>query len=178
MMFVLRYWKQMVYAAVLVAVAKGGYDFAANKYELELAVWQREAATSVAKANELAGELEMRQLELAATIAERDAVRKQKQQVLTKEVVRDVIKYVKSPDAGKCELTASFVRIHNSSASGVPEATVTTTASDGTTRRFTDSDLILVTTENYAACHRNTNKLVAWQDWWASTKNVVTHKQD
>lgn len=100
-------------AAVIVAFGlfAAGYRVAAWKYgetlaELRLSYSEAEnkALRASQSATRLAGELE----------AERSREREIEYRTINKEVIR----YVQSPDAGRCELPTDWVRIHNSAARG------------------------------------------------------------
>ena len=46
-------------------------------------------------------------------LAVTDTLRLLKQQVITEEIEKEVIRYVESPDSGQCDLSSDWVRIHN-----------------------------------------------------------------
>lgn len=110
-------------------------------------------------------EIERLNAENANAVAARHAAEKAAQAVKTRTITKEVIKYVQSPDAGQCDLSDDWVRIHNDS-TGVPTDTAAASGSDDTTGRTkTDVDALVTVTDNYAVCKANAARLEALQEW-------------
>ena len=86
-------------------------------------------------------------------------------------VNREIIKEVagKQLDA-QCTLPKSTVSLHDSaSRNEVPERAA---ATDGTPSGVEASRLLDTVVENYGACHENSEKLRAWQEWYKEQKKI------
>jgi hypothetical protein len=84
---------------------------------------------------------------------------------------REIIKEVagKQLDA-QCTLPRSTISLHDSaSRNEVPERSA---AVDGTPSGVEASRLLDRVVENYGACHENTEKLKAWQEWYRAQKKI------
>lgn len=80
-------------------------------------------------------------------------------------VIKEVIKYAESPNAGRCDLSGDWVRTHNQAA-GVPENTGTTGGAVGAADTIgTDVDALRVVTSNYAICRENMRRQSALIEW-------------
>ena len=79
----------------------------------------------------------------------------------------EIIKEVPS----NCELSAGWVHVHDSSASGTDADS--TAAADGTSSGIKDTDALETVVDNYGACAANTEKLKAWQKWYTDQQTVV-----
>ena len=86
---------------------------------------------------------------------------------ITREIVKEV--------AGKqldsqCSLPRSTISLHDSaSRNEVPQRAA---ATDGTPSGIEASRLLDRVIENYGACHENTEKLKAWQEWYREQKKI------
>lgn len=79
----------------------------------------------------------------------------------------EIIKEVPS----NCELSAGWVHVHDSSASGTDADS--TAAADGTSSGIKDTEALETVVDNYGACAANTEKLKAWQKWYTEQQTVV-----
>jgi len=79
----------------------------------------------------------------------------------------EIIKEVPS----NCELSAGWVHVHDSSASGTDADS--TAAADGTSSGIKDTEALETVVDNYGACAANTEKLKAWQKWYTDQQTVV-----
>jgi hypothetical protein len=113
----------------------------------------------------------LQQLEQNNEISRLHAALQRKQEVKHITNTVEVIKYVESDDAGKCDLPPEFVRIHNAAASGGNVSTETDTASGvdaggaGALVGKTDKDFAPVLSRNYNRCHQVHAKLKALRAW-------------
>jgi hypothetical protein len=87
-------------------------------------------------------------------------------------VTREVIRYVESPDAGRCALPEQWVQIHDNAA-GLPGTVVTAGHADGASAGLagnapplTDADALKVVTANYQTCHQQLVKARGWRAWY------------
>jgi hypothetical protein len=84
---------------------------------------------------------------------------------------REIVKEVagKQLDA-QCSLPRSTISLHDSaSRNEVPQRAA---ATDGTPSGIEASRLLDRVIENYGACHENTEKLKAWQEWYREQKKI------
>lgn len=79
----------------------------------------------------------------------------------------EVIKEVPS----NCELSAGWVHVHDSSASG--RDADSTAAADGASSGIKDTEALATVVDNYGACAANTEKLKAWQKWYTEQRGAV-----
>lgn len=104
--------------------------------------------------------------QIAAVRAEAFEISNQKREVVTRYVTNEVIKYVQTPDAGKCEFNDDWVRVHDAAASSsLPSADLSTGELDGASRKITDVEVLNVTTQNYEGCNKEIDKLRELQLW-------------
>jgi len=84
---------------------------------------------------------------------------------------REIVKEVagKQLDA-QCSLPRSTISLHDSaSRNEVPQRAA---ATDGTPSGVEASRLLDRVVENYGACHENTEKLKAWQEWYRAQQKI------
>lgn len=118
----------------------------ADQRAIQAAVEQAKKVQALREANtEAAAQLEIERNRQAETVV--------------KEVIRDVIRYVQTPAASDCGIDGIGVRIINQSA-GVPTLPEGTSTPDATA-----GAVVASVTDNYAACTKNSNQLIALQDW-------------
>ena len=86
-------------------------------------------------------------------------------------VNREIIKEVagKQLDA-QCTLPKSTVSLHDSASRN--EVSERAAATDGTPSGVEASRLLDTVVENYGACHENSEKLRAWQEWYKEQKKI------
>jgi len=131
-----------------------GYQSAANK-------WEARVNKAEAKQTRLVLELERVQAGNAYLLEESLAESLNEQQIKKEVIYREVVKYREDPNADKCILPAEWVQISNSAA-GLPGSTETTSGSDGTA---SDSQALIVVTDNYAICLKEIEKLKTLQEY-------------
>jgi hypothetical protein len=86
---------------------------------------------------------------------------------ITREIVKEVAG--KQLDA-QCSLPRSTISLHDSaSRNEVPQRAA---ATDGTPSGVEASRLLDRVIENYGACHENTEKLKAWQEWYDTQRKI------
>jgi len=86
---------------------------------------------------------------------------------ITREIVKEVAG--KQLDA-QCSLPRSTISLHDSaSRNEVPQRAA---ATDGTPSGIEASRLLDRVIENYGACHENTEKLKAWQEWYDTQRKI------
>ena len=86
---------------------------------------------------------------------------------ITREIVRDTAG--RQLDA-QCSLPRSTISLHDSaSRNEVPQRAA---ATDGTPSGVEASRLLDRVIENYGACHENTEKLKAWQQWYDNQRKI------
>ena len=161
MPFLLAYGKYIAAIALVAAAVAGiwrdGYTYATNKAEV-LLVELREKGRQAALEQALLWE------QLAINESALALKARAETKVITDTVVKWKVKYVQNPDAGKCVVPPEFVRVHNAAANNrLPETPGNRPDPDGTTRKFTDIDVLDVTTANYAVCHKWADQLRHWQ---------------
>lgn len=93
------------------------------KYEAEIATMQEQAQKQQTMLINKSNELKAKDALIGQKIEEASALKAQKQKVITKTVTQEVIRYAKSPDAGKCHLSDSWVRTINAAAGIDPAKT-------------------------------------------------------
>jgi hypothetical protein len=84
---------------------------------------------------------------------------------------REIIKEVAGQQLdAQCSLPRSTISLHDSaSRNEIPQRAA---ATDGTPSGVEASRLLDRVVENYGACHENTEKLKAWQEWYREQKKI------
>jgi hypothetical protein len=84
---------------------------------------------------------------------------------------REIVKEVagKQLDA-QCSLPRSTISLHDSASRN--EVSERSAATDGTPSGVEASRLLDRVIENYGACHENTEKLKAWQEWYRAQQKI------
>lgn len=167
-MLPLPYLKLVTYA-LAVAVGFGmGWKVNGWRYDAAaLAEMEAEQAAIEASAEQarklLEAQVQLRDERLQAA-AVLEVERSKQAEIVTREVTRDVIKYVNSPGAAVRCLDADGVRILNAAAAGVPQVETSGTPDAGAATA-TAARVVESVAENYSVCHANSNQLRALQDW-------------
>jgi len=134
--------------------------------EIENATWQMQVNNLNAK-----NEIDLHNNRATLAEAENIELAKQKQKVVTKYLTKEVIKYVKNDDAGKCVLPYEWVRIHDTAArNSITGDADTTTSTNDIAARVTDIDALEVVTDNYQTCNAIRDQLKGLQAWAKSIK--------
>ena len=86
-------------------------------------------------------------------------------------ITREIVKEVAGQQLdAQCSLPRSTISLHDSaSGNQVPQRAEST---DGTPSGVEASRLLDRVIENYGACHENTEKLKAWQEWYREQKTI------
>lgn len=128
-----------------------------------------DAQAKVLEFSEQARQLEQAQADKSNAIAQAAELAKQKQQVITKTIAKEVIRYVENPSIVHVMLPRQWVFLHDSAALGrdpdMPEASDTTPKPDDPPATATDTQALATVTSNYATCRSNADQLVALQEW-------------
>lgn len=158
--------------AFAVLCAWGGYSHRDAHCKATVA----ELREKIAHEREMSALRSLRIVELQDEVASREGrlfqMRRELEEANQRETVREVIKYVQNPDAGRCELPADWVRIDTAAAAGVSPATVAAGSSPGAAGGFTDTDALATSVERSHVCRAEIDKLRLWQDWWAGVEQV------
>ncbi len=170
--------KLYIGGALLLAAFLAGWTIQGWRSDAVIANMQaaadKAAKEAQAEAQAKVDRIEKLQSELATTIAEKQALEAQEAKVVTKYITKEVIKYVQSPNAGKCDLPNEWVRVHDAAARGM-SPTEGTEAPGGTNDpapRITDIEALQVTTDNYAICHETATRLRNLQLWVKGLQNA------
>lgn len=106
--------------------------------------------------------------------------RRQAETAKARVITREVIRYVtENPDAGRCDLPAEWLRIHDASAGTdlPPAAGAAGAPDDATARAFTDADALRVITENYQTCLSEFTRLRQLQEWYRGQQAIKSEKE-
>ncbi len=147
-----------------------GWQVNAWRYQAKISDMQNKALESAKKAENAARKIEELNRDISSRIDENNALKAQKQKIVTRTVNHEVIKYVKS-DVPKCDLSNKWVQLHDAAASGrVSEISDTASKSNVETPKVTDDQAIITVTENYATCQEVRQQLESLQEWVKSVK--------
>lgn len=140
--------------------------------------WKSESEIQAAGKKHLTTTLRIERAETAASAAagEANAASLQGQQEKVRIIKQEVIRYVKSPDADRCTLSAHWLQLHDQAAglSRPAEAAGPPAAATGdTAAAATDSEALQAVTDNYAICAREIERLRGWQDWYRSVSDAA-----
>lgn len=143
--------------AALIAAFTAGWQINGRLYE---------SAINKSEADRMALTREIEQAQHKKNRALAELAEKELNDILADErvVIKEVVKYAESPNAGKCDLPNKWVREFNRSA-GVPKDTAPASRSDDSASGYTDIDALEVTTENnlnHRSCIVRYKRL---QDW-------------
>jgi hypothetical protein len=151
--------------------ALSGWRVTSWYYQAEIAQERSERLVEASKAQETARKLEVMALELSGVVSERDAFRHREIRTVERVVNRDIIRIAQS-DAPRCDLSNDWVRVHDKSASGMPEDTDSSGSITDTPAAITDIDALGVVTTNYAICQDTRATLISLQEWASSLKGL------
>ena len=141
-----------------------GYERAEQKYQLVIAQKNLELAEFFQKDALASIEIQRLTFQNEMNEATIEAQKARKKEIEFIEVEREVISYVESSDAGKCNVPDKFVRLHTAAIKGsLPQAASSSLRTDDGTRRFTDIDILTVDTANYKLCNKWRDQLLQWQ---------------
>jgi hypothetical protein len=171
-MFLLKYWKLLIVLILLGVTAYYSSTFTARKHELKAAKFQIELSAAREEALILREKIRQATYDHSHVAAELAAERKRKNEIITEEITVEVIKYVQTPNAGKCDLPVEFVLIHDTAATRVSASSEASSRVADPPEGFKDTDLLPIITYNYAVCSDFRLQILAWQDW----ARVITEK--
>ena len=135
--------------------------------EMENAAWQAQVDNLNQK-----NAIDLANNQVATAIAEAYELRNKKHEIVTKYINKEVIKYVQSDIAGKCDLPNQWVRLHDSAARNrITGNTDTTTEPNDLSSGVTDVEVLGVVTDNYQSCHKIRNQLIELQEWARNISN-------
>ena len=121
---------------------------------------------AVAEANRQTNLVDELNDKLTAKAAEAEALRNQEREVVEREIIKEVIRYVETPNANECGLTDAGVRLHDAAARGrVPEVSDAAPFVDDSAIQATNAELILTVTKNYALCNAEISRFEGLQEW-------------
>jgi hypothetical protein len=160
---VLKYWKLAAGAAIVIGAGIVGYNYSENKWEAKYAKLQEEAALVRLENQKLATKSEQVTIQEVTRYVDRIKVVEKQAQEIIKEVPIYVTEYADSI----CTLTDGTVWLHDKAAStpGTTEIPQSPANPDGTTTEIRISDYSTKVIENYSVCHKNSEQLIALQNW-------------
>jgi hypothetical protein len=145
--------------AGVVALVIAAYFYGGVSYREQIAELKQQVRIAEEKSQQVNTVIETKIIEKIKVV---------KQNVyITREIVKEVAG--QQLDA-QCSLPQSTISLHDSaSRNEVPQRTA---ATDGTPSGIEASRLLDRVIENYGACHENTEKLKAWQQWYDNQRKV------
>lgn len=158
--------KVYIILAIVILSALSTWKIATWKYGLDIAELNAKVTESNLNAQKLKNEIDVLNNAKSLLAGQLFEERKKKQQVVTKYVDKEIIKYVQSDVAGKCNLPDNWVRIHDLSATGDKARDTNPTGKpDGDAGAVTDVEAITVVSGNYRSCNRTRDQLIELQNW-------------
>ncbi|QDQ28262.1 hypothetical protein FNU76_18965 [Chitinimonas arctica] len=107
--------------------------------------------------------IERKQAAISQAVAEQHESGRIRDRVIYRNIEKEVIRYVASPQHAVCHLDYEWLRLHNAAAlSIVPEPADSADAAAG---EFTSDDALQTVTTNYQACQDNARQLADLQAW-------------
>jgi hypothetical protein len=145
--------------AGVVALVIAAYFYGGVSYREQIAEMKQRVKVAEEKSQQVNRVIETKIIEKVKVV---------KQNVyITREIVKEVAG--QQLDA-QCSLPRSTISLHDSaSRNQVPQRAA---ATDGTPSGIEASRLLDRVIENYGACHENTAKLEAWQEWYREQKKI------
>ena len=143
----------------VVALVIGAYFYGGVSYREQIAEMKQRVRIAEEKSQQVNTVIETKIIEKGKVV---------KQNVyITREIVKEVAG--QQLDA-QCSLPRSTISLHDSaSRNEVPQRAA---ATDGTPSGVEASRLLDRVIENYGACHENTEKLKAWQQWYDNQRKI------
>jgi hypothetical protein len=145
--------------AGVVALVIAAYFYGGVSYREQIAEMKQRVRIAEEKSQQVNTVIETKIIEKVKVV---------KQNVyITREIVKEVAG--QQLDA-QCSLPRSTISLHDSaSRNEVPQRAA---ATDGTPSGIEASRLLDRVIENYGACHENTEKLKAWQEWYDNQRKI------
>jgi hypothetical protein len=143
----------------VVALVIAAYFYGGVSYREQIAEMKQRVKVAEEKSQQVNTVIETKIIEKVKVV---------KQNVyITREIVKEVAG--RQLDA-QCSLPQSTISLHDSaSRNEVPQRAA---ATDGTPSGVEASRLLDRVIENYGACHENTEKLKAWQEWYSNQRKI------
>jgi hypothetical protein len=143
----------------IVALVIAAYFYGGVSYREQIAEMKQRVRIAEEKSQQVNTVIETKIIEKVKVVKENVYI--------TREIVRDTAG--RQLDA-QCSLPRSTVSLHDSaSRNEVPQRPQST---DGTPSGIEASQLLDRVVENYGACHENTEKLKAWQQWYDNQRKI------
>jgi hypothetical protein len=143
----------------VVALVIAAYFYGGVSYREQLAEMKQQVRIAEEKSQQVNTVIETKIIEKIKVVKENVYI--------TREIVKEVAG--KQLDA-QCSLPRSTVSLHDSaSRNEIPQRAA---ATDGAPSGIEASRLLDRVIENYGACHENTEKLKAWQEWYREQKKI------
>jgi hypothetical protein len=143
----------------VVAVVIAAYFYGGVSYREQIAEMKQRVRIAEEKSQQVNTVIETKIIEKIKVVKENVYI--------TREIVKEVAG--KQLDA-QCSLPQSTISLHDSaSRNEVPQRTA---ATDGTPSGIEASRFLDRVIENYGACHENTEKLKAWQQWYDNQRKI------
>lgn len=168
------FWIKFAGVFILLAgVYAAGYKTATTHYKGIIAETRAEHLEAVAEANRKTREVNEANRLAADAAAEAEALRNREREVVEKEVIKEVIKYVETDNARECGLSPSGVLLHDTAARGrLPGDTDAPAITDDGAIEATNAEVILTVTQNYLSCNETIDRLTSLQDWARALRTV------
>jgi hypothetical protein len=145
--------------AGVVALVIAAYFYGGVSYREQIAEMKQRVKVAEEKSQQVNTVIETKIIEKVKVVKENVYI--------TREIVKEVAG--QQLDA-QCSLPRSTISLHDSaSRNEVPQRAA---ATDGTPSGIEASRLLDRVIENYGACHENTEKLKAWQEWYREQKKI------
>jgi hypothetical protein len=145
--------------AGVLAVVIAAYFYGGVSYREQIAEMKQQVRIAEEKSQQVNTVIETKIIEKVKVVKENVYI--------TREIVKEVAG--KQLDA-QCSLPQSTISLHDSaSRNEVPQRAA---ATDGTPSGIEASRLLDRVIENYGACHENTEKLKAWQEWYDNQRKI------
>jgi hypothetical protein len=143
----------------IVAVVIAAYFYGGVSYREQVAEMKQRVKVAEEKSQQINTVIETKIIEKVKVVKENVYI--------TREIVKEVAG--QQLDA-QCSLPRSTISLHDSaSRNEVPQRAA---ATDGTPSGIEASRFLDRVIENYGACHENTAKLEAWQEWYREQKKI------
>jgi hypothetical protein len=145
--------------AGVVALVIAAYFYGGISYREQLAEMKQQVRIAEEKSQQVNTVIETKIIEKIKVVKENVYI--------TREIVKEVAG--RQLDA-QCSLPQSTISLHDSaSRNEIPQRAA---ATDGTPSGIEASRLLDRVIENYGACHENTAKLEAWQQWYSNQRKI------
>jgi hypothetical protein len=145
--------------AGVVALVIAAYFYGGASYREQIAEMKQQVRIAEEKSQQVNTVIETKIIEKIKVVKENVYI--------TREIVKEVAG--RQLDA-QCSLPQSTISLHDSaSRNEVPQRAA---ATDGTPSGIEASRFLDRVIENYGACHENTEKLKAWQEWYDNQRKI------